>query len=1013
MSYFYNKKIFKEYLVDGTIYAGNGDIIKEDFIEIFNNEKMIFDFSNLVFKCSDLSVTGVELNKIKIDWGDGNTNTLTKELKHKGNTINNKGQSWKRIEHVYNTDKRNIYLTDEVNALPKITIHLYNTYNDVVKIIIPFKLIYKTIYDLNCNFDIMSANVTNNNLTSFVLKENNNESISVVQTKSWKQQNEGEDIVYITDTSVSNDYSNDFVNEDSIIWDWAAIPQVDLKTKRSSTINIGGKLYTGFLCSFTEKTVNIETWNPKVYKLLDAGDFQLQNINYPPNTKNTFSIVGGTKGKPSNIDSGVYKIYLNLTGINDVTGDTTPFYISGNSQFKPVEKIGSYTITNNTLDKTFSYNLSENAQWKHIKSGKMTLTPIKIDESDSGIGKDYNTADKHHVFEYDLIKNNNGTKIALKALPNGTYGIKYDWEDILGNKSSISGSSNLKWEYVDIATSISFTKISNNVSDFQWKISSPSEMDKVGLEITNVNTGETFINTKKMYDQWDYKKTENNYDFTYKISPEKIPDGTYTVTAKHCIDMIDYVGERRKEISKSWNYTYNVPKITISNCKPHMIFNLTNKRWYPYAYVDVSYTSDDYPTDIKLLVDEISFPQNKKEIHSSITKKIDKLNKYIYSFTDLGLGQDDVNKKLEIYFKCRDLRDNILKREQKNPKTFIICRNDKKFDKSITSIPNTPENINLNENYTSGGTTLTGVDVVNESAVDVYRTHANASRTLFAGSPYPTFFSKLTANQNNDGTYTTTSTPLYSYFALKTYTSNANEKFNRYIQSNNWNENTLEALPTVKNYFKNDTSSKVSTSSKYDKWTDTSKLTITSTISDTAEQIMHAGLKLYNVLDKNTPVYQGDLRHDIKNFSIDGLNLGQYYFTIDYSSINTNNVSSTIYTHPKFNIYANQDDVIKAKVSKTQINETNSYSITFSWELYYKSAKNLKLYYKEINVHTSFQSIELKNEEKYFNPSHYFTKGNKVQFYFTLDGDYITYNNDKNKKIPSDWETNVVHTFTV
>lgn len=96
----------------------------------------------------------------------------------------------------------------------------------------------------------------------------------------------------------------------------------------------------------------------------------------------------------------------------------------------------------------------------------MTLTPIEIDESDSGIGLDYNTADKHHVFEYDLIKNNNGTKIALKALPNGTYGIKYEWEDILGNKSSISGSSNLKWEYVDIATSIDFTKISNNVSDF-------------------------------------------------------------------------------------------------------------------------------------------------------------------------------------------------------------------------------------------------------------------------------------------------------------------------------------------------------------------------------------------------------------------------------------------------------------------------------------------------------------------------------------------------------------------
>ena len=73
----------------------------------------------------------------------------------------------------------------------------------------------------------------------------------------------------------------------------------------------------------------------------------------------------------------------------------------------------------------------------------------------------------------------------------------------------------------------------------------------------------------------------------------------------------------------------------------------------------------------------------------------------------------------------------------------------------------------------------------------------------------------------------------------------------------------------------------------------------------------------------------------------------------------------------------------------------------------------MKLHYKEVNVHNSFQSIELKNEEKYFNPSHYFTKGNKVQFYFTLDGDYITYNDVENKKIPSDWETNVVHTFTV
>jgi hypothetical protein len=39
MSYFYNNKIYDEYVIDGVINAADGDVLKDDyFIEIFNNE---------------------------------------------------------------------------------------------------------------------------------------------------------------------------------------------------------------------------------------------------------------------------------------------------------------------------------------------------------------------------------------------------------------------------------------------------------------------------------------------------------------------------------------------------------------------------------------------------------------------------------------------------------------------------------------------------------------------------------------------------------------------------------------------------------------------------------------------------------------------------------------------------------------------------------------------------------------------------------------------------------------
>jgi hypothetical protein len=150
MSYFQNNKIYDVYSIDGSIFANEGDIINRDFIEIFNNEEMVLDFSKTNMICSNGQIKSSELHKIKVNWGDGSEDVVVKDLSDKGSSIGTIFHSWKRISHLYNTDKRNVYLTEDIKSLPTIVVHFYNTYNDVIKMVIPFKLVYKSLYDLNC-----------------------------------------------------------------------------------------------------------------------------------------------------------------------------------------------------------------------------------------------------------------------------------------------------------------------------------------------------------------------------------------------------------------------------------------------------------------------------------------------------------------------------------------------------------------------------------------------------------------------------------------------------------------------------------------------------------------------------------------------------------------------------------------------------------------------------------------------------------------------------------------------
>jgi hypothetical protein len=125
----------------------------------------------LDYRCSDYSVDNFELSKIVIEWGDGQIDRLAKSLISKSSSIGTYNPiSWKQATHLFNVDKRYDYKTDDVSSLPKIVITFYNTFNDKVKRIIPYKIVYKSIYDIGSRFAMLNANVTNRNLTSFVLK---------------------------------------------------------------------------------------------------------------------------------------------------------------------------------------------------------------------------------------------------------------------------------------------------------------------------------------------------------------------------------------------------------------------------------------------------------------------------------------------------------------------------------------------------------------------------------------------------------------------------------------------------------------------------------------------------------------------------------------------------------------------------------------------------------------------------------------------------------------------------
>ena len=481
------------------------------------------------------------------------------------------------------------------------------------------------------------------------------------------------------------------------------------------------------------------------------------------------------------------------------------------------------------------------------------------------------TADPYYKFEYDLPFTTNLNKnamvrnIPLKSLPNGIYTVAYEVEDILGNKISDNTIStgvymgNLSWNYTNIGTitcnnpvveSITNTKTTdgvptttwvNDIVKFTWSVTNPTELDKVTFSMIHnsdiiqgkdviAETGDVFVNLRQSVDTtstesisnvWQPTKNSNTYNFTHTIAPEKIPDGNYKIITSHAIEMLDYVSERVVDSEKTMTYTYNVPKCTISSINPVMKLDRSYNRWKPVFDVSVNFSKDKLGsctvapkvdvTDIKLNV------LNASNSYIIKDKIVPKQSKYEYGFDDVNMKYGDKNKTLKFSYKCRDVIDTIWKRSEKNPTQYIISRNDTGFGSFISMLPKTPESIYNYNNYTSDSDskTLSGVEVANESAVDIYRVYANADRTLFSSVAKPCYFYKTTGSTN---------TNLFTYFTTKVYTdeNNPTKKFGRYVWSNTQTEQTLELLPCVSVYVPN--TLKPSYETEYDKLVDSGSI---------------------------------------------------------------------------------------------------------------------------------------------------------------------------------------------
>lgn len=135
------------------------------------------------------------------------------------------------------------------------------------------------------------------------------------------------------------------------------------------------------------------------------------------------------------INNSLFRVYLDVVGINGVKGKSDYFYKASSETFaKSITSLRASSIPS-VDNNVYQFNLSSNVQWKHLESAKMILKPIRwaasnsmfstevekigLNTTDNFSSSEYEDSDITYSFEYNITSD--GIIIDPYSLPNGRY----------------------------------------------------------------------------------------------------------------------------------------------------------------------------------------------------------------------------------------------------------------------------------------------------------------------------------------------------------------------------------------------------------------------------------------------------------------------------------------------------------------------------------------------------------------------------------------------------------------
>lgn len=654
MSYFSNNKLYNYYQLNEHSVGSN--TITKDVIEIINNEEILFDLSEvkvLTTSSNILNASDVETVKIHIDWGDGNIDRLSIPLISNKSSIGSyRPNQWKVISHLFNVTKRYEYETDDINSLHQIKITAYNTFNDKLIIRIPYKMMYKTLYDLGSELSLFSSNTTNKNTVSYTLKQKQNDALFVVNSSDWRSIYGRNDVEVIKTKTVSDLFSDEFVNEDVMVWDWKSVPAVTLKVSYSDFDDKYIK------CSFEEKGVAVEDWAASVLLKKDKGDVIIPTIKGEDFSFSTTNTV---------FEKGVYEVSVNpIVGINGVVGSSNKEYVLFDlltypRQLKCQKDVSPITQDDNNI--YFNYTLFDGHQVKTITKAELTLSAefVENDDNISDIKFSYdllqdlydeegnlNYCDCEEEcigncrnFKYAIPKRNIPDSIInqeTQEVQNIRYTVSLKTNDVFGGSDSSLFYTNNGHTY-DLSSDDNKVQFIYNIGNFidysddnfviteiddvnkeivlKWRFETNDEWDRFNVKIFDKDVNLITNDTHQwiMDDKFNKVSTEqiipnetNKLEFIKYLNCNKIPNGNLDVTISYIVEMGDYYDKRQVyKTCRIENFEYPTPKITLDNIQPYVIINfnkLTNEQSLSLACDIISDYTEEELKDISITISE-------------------------------------------------------------------------------------------------------------------------------------------------------------------------------------------------------------------------------------------------------------------------------------------------------------------------------------------------------------------------------------------------------------------------